>query len=87
MCMRPFFRLPFALILTLVLALLPTSVFAQPNILSVLPGEVVTDVSTTITVTGTDFIDGSVVLLDGGYGAHATTFQNANLACTPRCVR
>ena len=62
----------------ILLSVFPTPAFAAPGITSVLPGTVVNDVPTTITIQGTDFISGAVVLLEG-YGALATTFQNASV--------
>jgi hypothetical protein len=69
---------PLSVIVALIFAGVPSTVFAALGITSVLPGQVVNDVSTNITVTGTDFISGSVVLLDG-YGALSTNFQNASV--------
>jgi hypothetical protein len=53
-------------------------VFALGSTIAVVPGQVTSGVATNITVTGTDFIDGSVVLLDG-YGALSTNFQNSSI--------
>lgn len=59
-------------------ALAPHSVTAQ-TILSIQPSSVVFGAGTTITVQGTDFVDGSSVVILSGYGALATTFQNTTV--------
>ena len=69
---------PWSLLFALAIAVIPTPVYAVLGITSVLPGQVVNNVSTSLTVTGTDFVTGSVVLLEG-YGALSTTFQNASI--------
>jgi hypothetical protein len=71
-----FIHLSFLLALTV--AMIPVTVHAQLGITSVLPNQVINDVSTSITITGTDFVAESVVLLDG-YGALSTSFQNSSV--------
>ena len=63
-----------SLLLALVLATIPLSVYAQ-TVVSVTPPEVVNDVDRTITVTGTGFDNTAVVSL--GTRALATTFVDA----------
>jgi len=65
-----------SMLLALILAVFPlTPVYAAPAITSVVPNPVVNDVSTTITINGSGFSAGSVVvLLDGS--AIPTTVQN-----------
>jgi len=70
--------MPLAFLIAILLSIFPTPAFAALGITSVLPGQVVNNVPTTITVQGTDFISGAVVLLEG-YGALTTAFQNASV--------
>jgi len=64
-----------SLLLALTMALIPTPVFATHTILSVVPGQIVNDVATTITVNGSGFLAGSAVVLING-SALATTVAN-----------
>lgn len=76
---RKLFRiLPLLALSALTTALAPHSVTAQ-TILSIQPSSVVFGVGATITVQGTDFVDGSTVVILSGYGALATTFQNTTV--------
>src|SRR5215510_4050884 len=65
-----------SMLLTLILAFFPAmSVYAAPVITTVVPNPVVNDVSTTITINGSGFSAGSVVVLIDG-SAISTTVQN-----------
>jgi hypothetical protein len=67
-----------SLLLALGISAIPMPASAALGITSVLPSQVMNNVSTVITITGTDFVPESVVLLDG-YGALSTSFQNASV--------
>lgn len=69
----------FALLMALMAAVVPHPVHAQVSITSIQPSSVQFGVSVTITVQGTDFVSGSSVVILDGYGALATTFQNATV--------
>ena len=70
----------FTLILGILTALIPVMpTYALGATISVVPSQVYNDVATPITVTGTDFIDGSTVILLENYGALSTTFQNSTV--------
>jgi len=61
--------IPFSLILAMLMALIPvTSVYAAHTITSVTPAQIINDVDTIITITGTGFDASSSVSL-GGYGS------------------
>src|SRR5690242_16264988 len=64
-----------SILLALLLALIPATVFAQTTIASVTPLQVVNNVENTITVSGAGFDNSAVVQLGGN--ALSTTFGNA----------
>jgi hypothetical protein len=71
-----------ALILALTMATIPVSVYAQLGVTSIQPSSVPFGVASTITIQGANFVDGSTVVLLEGYGALATSFQNASVLTT-----
>ncbi|MEW6285459.1 MAG: hypothetical protein AB1509_04480 [Chloroflexota bacterium] len=74
------FRLSFLLaFLFLWLIVAPPGAFALGPSIAVVPGQVTSGASSTITVTGTDFVDGSTVVLLENFGALSTTFVNATV--------
>jgi hypothetical protein len=66
---------PVSLLVTMLLALIPVSVLADPMVNSITPDRIVNDVANVITVTGAEFDESAVVMMDGG--ALATNFLNA----------
>ena len=65
-----------SLLVTLVLALIPSPVSAQ-TVLGVSPNPVVNNIDNTITVTGTLFDNTAVITMDGTPLASGTTFVDA----------
>lgn len=68
-----------ALLAVLVAAVHPQVVHAQLGISSIQPSGMQYGSGTNITIQGTDFVDGASVVILNGYGALATTFQNATV--------
>lgn len=68
-----------ALLAALMVALAPRPAYAQLGISSIQPSSVVFGAGTTITIQGTDFVDGASVVILNGYGALATSFQNSTV--------
>ena len=65
-----------SLLLALMMGIMPVPAYAALSIVSITPSSVINDVSTTITITGTDFVDGSTVVILEGFGALSTSFRN-----------
>jgi hypothetical protein len=76
---RYFRILSLSLLVVLVAAAFPRPAYAQLGISSIQPASMQFGSGTTITVQGTDFVDGSSVVILEGYGALATTFQNSTV--------
>ncbi len=73
---KPITRLvPISLLIAMLMALFPVSVLADPAVNSITPNRIVNDVANVITVTGAEFNESAVVMMDGG--ALATSFLNA----------
>jgi hypothetical protein len=68
---------PASLLLALIVALIPVPAYAALGITSVSPNQIVNNTETTITISGTDFVPGSTVVLING-SALATDVQNAS---------
>ena len=66
---------PISLMIALMMALIPTPVYAAPAISSINPNTIVNDVVNVITVAGTEFDNTAAVLIDGF--ALSTTFVDA----------
>ena len=71
--------LSLSLLVALSAIVVPHTVYADLGISSIQPSSVTFGVGTTITVQGTDFVDGSSVVILNGYGALATSFQNTTV--------
>jgi hypothetical protein len=67
------------LLVALSAAVFPQVVHAQLGISSIQPSNMQFGSGTTITVQGTDFVNGASVVILNGYGALATTFQNTTV--------
>ena len=65
---------PFSLLITLLMATMPTPVYAAPTVMSITPNSIVNDVVNVITVAGVEFDNSAVVLMDGS--ALTTSFLN-----------
>jgi hypothetical protein len=74
--------------LSLWLTAAPPATFALGSTISVVPGQVTSGTPAVITVTGTDFVDGSTVVLLENIGALSTTFVNTTVltAAVPASV-
>jgi hypothetical protein len=70
---------PISLLIAMLVLLFPMQVHAQLGSISVIPGQIVNDVDTVITVTGTGFKPGTSVVMLEGFGALETTFQNETI--------
>jgi hypothetical protein len=76
---RSFRIIPLALLLAMLVSVIPIPAYAQLGISSIQPPSTFSGVGTTITVRGADFVAGSTVVILEGYGALATTVQNATV--------
>jgi hypothetical protein len=77
---KMFFKITsaFSLAMLIVLSIPAAPVAAALGISSIVPNSIANNSATTITVTGTDFVSGAVVILEG-YGALDTNFHNASV--------